>query len=171
MNPFDAVIAVVLIFAVAAGFGAGLLRSLATILGYVIAAPLAVALTPRLIVLTLDPSTVSPDQVWLALFAVFIALGIIVGALLRVAISALIGPDIGLFDRLAGAALGAIRILLVAVLVAVVFDRVIPADHQPQFLASSRLLPYLSTAGRAGLRSLPPEVQANIDRLKRERGL
>jgi membrane protein required for colicin V production len=171
MNPFDAVIVVVLIFAVAMGFGAGLLRSLATIFGYVIAAPLAVALTPRLIVLALDPSTVSPNQVWLALFAVFIALGIILGALLRVAISALIGPDIGLFDRLAGAVLGAIRILLVAVLVAVVFDRVIPADHRPQFLLSSRLLPYLSAAGRAGLRSLPPEIEANIDRLKRERGL
>ncbi len=46
MNPFDAVVATVAIFAIVMGFNAGLLRSLATILGYLIAAPVAVAITP-----------------------------------------------------------------------------------------------------------------------------
>jgi membrane protein required for colicin V production len=82
-----------------------------------------------------------------------------------------VGPDVGAFDRFAGAALGAFRIVLIAVLIVVVFDRVIPADRQPQFLVGSKLRPYLSAAGRAGLRSLPPEVESYIDRVKRERGL
>jgi membrane protein required for colicin V production len=49
MNTFDAaMISVVLVLALL-GFRAGLLRSLADILGYVIAAPIAVALTPYFI--------------------------------------------------------------------------------------------------------------------------
>ena len=93
------------------------------------------------------------------------------GALIRTVVNEFVGPDPGLFDRVAGAALGAVRIFLVAVLVVVVFDRIIPADHEPPFLAGSRLRPYLSAAGQKGLQSLPPDVDDYIDRLKRERGL
>ena len=77
-----------------------------------------------------------------------------------------VGPDIGLFDRVAGAALGAVRVGLIAVLIVAVFDRIIPADLEPPFLAGSRLRPYLSAVARKGLQSLPPEVDAYIDRLK-----
>jgi membrane protein required for colicin V production len=56
-------------------------------------------------------------------------------------------------------------------LVVVIFDRVIPVDRQPQFLTGSRLRPYLSAAGQAGLRTLPPEIEDYIDRLKHARGL
>jgi membrane protein required for colicin V production len=86
-------------------------------------------------------------------------------------VSEIVGPDAGLFDRLAGAALGAVRIFLIAVLIVVVFDRIIPADHQPPFLIGSRLRPYLSAAGQKGLQTLPPDVDDYIDRLKREHGL
>jgi len=72
---------------------------------------------------------------------------------------------------MAGAVLGAVRIFLVAVLVVVAFDRIIPTDRQPPFLVGSRLRPYLSAAGQKGLQSLPPDVEDYIDRLKRERGL
>ena len=47
MNTFDAVISIVAIVAVISGFNAGLLRSAATILGYVCAMPVAVATTVR----------------------------------------------------------------------------------------------------------------------------
>jgi len=107
----------------------------------------------------------------LALCAVLVAAGVAISALLRVAVGEFIGPDVGLFDPMAGAALGAVRIFLVAVLIVVIFDRVIPADRQPAFLTGSRLRPYLSAAGQKGLQSLPPEVESYIDRLKRERGL
>jgi membrane protein required for colicin V production len=91
--------------------------------------------------------------------------------LLRFAVSELTGDDVGLFDRIAGAAFGAVRIFLIAVLVVAVFDRVIPADREPPFLVGSRLRPYLSAAAQKGLQSLPPEVDDYIDRLKREQGL
>jgi len=170
MNTFDAVVAVAAVLAMVLGFSAGLLRSLATILGYLIAAPLAVAITPYVTTIALGRST-SPDNAWPMLVIVFVAVGAGISALLRTVVGEFVGPEVGAFDRLAGAALGAVRIGLIAVLIVVVFDRVIPADRQPQFLVGSKLRPYLSAAGRAGLRSLPPEVESYIDRLKRERGL
>jgi membrane protein required for colicin V production len=170
MNTFDAVVAVAAVLAMVLGFSAGLLRSLATILGYLIAAPLAVAITPYVTAIALGRS-MSPDNAWPMLVVVFVAAGAGISALLRTVVGEFVGPEVGAFDRLAGAALGAVRIGLIAVLIVVVFDRVIPADLQPQFLVGSKLRPYLSAAGRAGLRSLPPEVDGYIDRLKRERGL
>jgi membrane protein required for colicin V production len=170
MNTFDAVVAVAAVLAMVLGFSSGLLRSLATILGYLIAAPLAVAITPYVTAIALGRS-MSPDNAWPMLVVVFVAAGAGISALLRTVVGEFVGPEVGAFDRLAGAALGAVRIGLIAVLIVVVFDRVIPADRQPQFLVGSKLRPYLSAAGRAGLRSLPPEVDSYIDRLKRERGL
>jgi membrane protein required for colicin V production len=170
MNTFDAVVAVAAVLAMVLGFSSGLLRSLATILGYLIAAPLAVAITPYVTAIALGRS-MSPDNAWPMLVIVFVAAGAGISALLRTVVGEFVGPEAGAFDRLAGAALGAVRIGLIAVLIVVVFDRVIPADRQPQFLVGSKLRPYLSAAGRAGLRSLPPEVESYIDRLKRERGL
>jgi membrane protein required for colicin V production len=67
--------------------------------------------------------------------------------------------------------LGAVRILLLAVLMVLIFDRIIPADRQPAWLTESRLRPLLSVAGQQGLKSLPPDVTDYIDRLKRERGI
>jgi membrane protein required for colicin V production len=72
---------------------------------------------------------------------------------------------------MAGAFFGAVRIVLLAVLMVLIFDRIIPPDRQPAFLADSKLRPILSAAGRQGLRSLPPDLAETIDRLKRERGL
>jgi membrane protein required for colicin V production len=59
----------------------------------------------------------------------------------------------------------------VAVLMVMIFDRIIPANREPAWLSQSRLRPVLSAAGRQGLRALPPNVIAYIDQLKRKRGL
>jgi membrane protein required for colicin V production len=171
MNPFDAFVTAVALLAIVMGFRSGLLRSLATILGYLIAAPIAIAIAPAITPFVPGHVTLTPDQSWVPLFVVFVAVGFVVSVLLRTLVSEIVGPDAGLFDRLAGAALGAVRIFLVAVLIVVVFDRIIPADHQPPFLIGSRLRPYLSAAGAKGLQTLPPDVEDYIDRLKRERGL
>jgi membrane protein required for colicin V production len=50
-----------------------------------------------------------------------------------------------------------------------VFDQLVPADRQPAYLVGSQLRPLLSAAGQRGLRSLPPEVVALIDRLRKDR--
>jgi membrane protein required for colicin V production len=183
MNTFDAVVTVIAVLAMAIGFKAGLLRSLAAILAYLIAAPIAVALTPRVTGLFTahgltqglgqgaGHSTLPSEQSWIALFVVFVALGILISLMLRNFVDGFAGDEIGLFDRIAGALLGAVRIFLVAVLIVVVFDRLIPSDRQPAFLVGSKLRPYLSAAGQKGLQTLPSEMQAYIDNIKRERGL
>ena len=66
---------------------------------------------------------------------------------MRMALDESIGPEAGIGDRLAGAALGAVRVGLVAVTLVLVFDQLVPADRQPAYLAGSRLRPLLSVAG------------------------
>lgn len=171
MNTFDAVVTAVTLVAVVMGFMSGLLRSLTAILAYLIAAPIAVALTPRLTPVIFGSANLAPDRTWISLFAVFVGLGLIISALLRKLVDELAGEDIGLFDRLMGAVLGAVRIFLVAALIVIVFDRLIPADREPAFLTGSKLRPYLSAAGQKGLQTLPPDVADYIDRIKRDRGL
>lgn len=171
MNSFDAVVAAVALVAVIMGFRAGLLRSLATIFGYLAAAPIALGAAPFLTPVLTAKFHLTPMQNWLALAGLFVVVGMLLSVLLRLAVSEMVGPHVSLPDRAAGGALGAIRILLLAVLMVAVFDRIIPAGREPAFLKGSQFRPVLSQAGREGLRSLPPEMAAYIDRLKRERGL
>jgi membrane protein required for colicin V production len=171
MNPFDAAVYVCLIVAVVMGFKSGLLRALATIIGYLAAAPFAVAVAPALALFLGQQFHMPQLQPWPVLVGLFAVAGLIVGALLRRAITDLVGEKISIPDRLAGATLGAVRVGLLAVLMVIIFDRIIPPNVQPGFLAGSRLRPILSVAGQQGLRSLPPDVADYIDRVKRARGI
>lgn len=171
MNSFDAVVTAAVFLGAVLGFISGLVRSLATILAYLIAAPLAVAVAPDVAPLLTGKATLPSDMAWLPLFAIFLLIGFLLGTLFRHAASEFLGTDPSLIDRIGGALFGAVRILLVAVLIVVIFDRIIPADRQPAYLVNSKLRPYLSAAGQKGVASLPPDAEAYIDRLKRERGL
>lgn len=171
INSFDAVIGTVALFAAVMGYTTGLLRSMATILGYVAAAPVAMAATPWVGSLVSGQPTAAPLPQWGVFCTVLIVSGIVLASLLRTALGVVVGPTISLPDRLAGAALGISRIALVAVALVLIFDRIIPPHLTPQFLAQSRLRPFLATAAAAGVRSLPPEIETYIDRLKRSHGL
>ena len=171
LNTFDAVVIFIATVAVIMGFMTGLLRSLATILGYVAAVPVAILAAPALAGFLSQRQGLPQIQTSIVFFAAFLLVGIALGALLRAAVNGLVGPKVGLPDRLAGAVLGAVRIGLVAILIVLVFDKVIPRHLEPDFLAGSRLRPILSKAGQMGLKSLPPEVDTYIERLKRDRGL
>ena len=167
MNSFDAAIFVGLIIAVVTGFNAGLLRSGVTILAYLIAMPIAVwamSLLSRGIGSELDLTQNSP-----LFFGIFLLIGLVLGKFMRMAVDDAIGPSAGIGDRLAGAALGAVRVGLVAITLVLVFDQLVPADRQPAFLNGSQLRPLLSEVGQKGFKSLPPDVAAMIDRFKRER--
>jgi membrane protein required for colicin V production len=171
LSSFDAVVLFITAVAMVMGFMTGLLRSLATILGYIAAAPVAVMTTPLVSKLLAEHAGAPQIQQGFLFFGVFVIIGIMLAALLKAAVNAAIGPNVSAPDRLAGAILGAVRIGLVAVVVVLVFDRIIPHHLEPDFIANSRLRPYLSKAGQTGLKSLPPEIDTYIDRLKRERGL
>ncbi len=168
MNGFDAAIYAVGIVAVIAGFQSGLMRSVATILGYALAMPIAPAAASFISPALADRLGASADRGSFVLFACFLGIGVAFGQLLRLAVNEMAGPTVGIVDRLAGSALGAVRVFLVAVTMVLVFDQFIPPDRQPAFLSGSRLRPTLSMTGQKGLRSLPPEVTAYIDQLKRD---
>jgi membrane protein required for colicin V production len=169
MNSFDAVVCVGLVIAVVTGFNAGLLRSAVTILAYLIAMPIAVWVM-SLVSSGVDGKLGSPwAQNSLLFFGIFLVAGIVLGKLMRMALDETIGTEAGLGDRLGGAVLGAVRVGLVATTLVLIFDSLVPSDRQPAYLAGSQLRPLLSAAGQKGFRSLPPEVAATIDRLKKER--
>ena len=168
MNSFDAAVYLALIVATVTGFNTGLLRSGVTILAYLFAMPIAVwimsMLTPHL-----DSASASPlSKSWLVFFGIFLVAGMGLGYLARMALDEAIGSDAGLGDRLGGATLGAIRVGLVATSLVLIFDQLVPVNRQPAFLDGSHLRPLFSAAGQKGFRSLPPDVAATIDRLKKQ---
>jgi len=171
VNPFDAAVYICLFFAVVMGFMSGLLRSLATILGYGAAMGLALALAPALSPILIERFKLPPAQGWLVVAAIFLAGGMALGAMLRYAVSEMVSAQPSIADRVAGAFFGAVRIGLLAVVLVLVFDRIIPPGREPAFLQGSQWRPVLSKAGERGLRTLPPDVVDYIDRLKRERGI
>jgi membrane protein required for colicin V production len=171
MNSFDAVVYVALAAALAFGFKAGLLRSAATILGYLIAMPIALWITAQLGPRFEGASILPIGQNSKLFFIAFVGCGILCGMVLRSLVNEAVGTQIGLLDRLGGAGLGAVRIGLIAITLVLIFDQLIPAHAQPSFLAGSQLRPLLSAAGQRGFKSLPPDVTAYIDQLKRSHGI
>jgi membrane protein required for colicin V production len=165
MNIFDAVVGLGLIIAIVTGFNTGMLRSAVTILAYLVAMPLAVSAMSLI-----DGNAASPlTQNSLLFFVVFLIAGIGLGKLARTLLDDAIGSDPGIGDRLGGAALGAVRVGLVATTLVLLFDEFVPSDRQPAYLTTSQLRPLFSAAGQRGITSLPPDAVAIIDRLKRER--
>ncbi len=175
MNPFDAVVLGVALVGLVTGYAAGLLRSLATILAYVIAAPVALAIAPAIVnwlnARALLPADKAPLLLSLVPFAALIVIAVLLGALMRGAVGSVTGGRTMFIDRVLGALLGLVRIGLLAVLLVLIFERIIPAGREPPWLKESQLRPYLSAAGAQGLRALPPEVTRYIDELRRQRGL
>ena len=115
VNAFDLAIFAYLLFAIFAGFRSGLLRSLATIFGYVIAAPVAVAVMPYLQPIISERLHLPTTQGSFSFFAVFFAIGMILAALLRGAVGEISGKTISAPDRAAGALLGAVRVVMLAI--------------------------------------------------------
>mgnify|MGYP001116479833 CR=1 FL=1 len=168
MNIFDIAIYAGLLIAVVGGFHVGLLRSAATIVGYLMAMPVAVWITGLIAPQLLRSAETSLLEGPFLLFVVFVLVGIVFGKLLRMVVDEITGTDVGLLDRLAGALLGAVRLFLVAITLVLIVDQLMPANRQPAFLNQSSLRPMLSWAAAQGIKSLPPDITAYIDRLKRQ---
>src|SRR4051794_23767604 len=168
MNGFDLVVYLALIIAIAAGFTTGLLRSAVTILAYLVAMPIAVWVMSLLAPHLNGASAAPQSQSWVLFFGLFLAAGMGLGKLARTALDEAIGPGAGIFDRLGGATLGAVRVGLVATSFVLIFDQLLPAGRQPAFFTGSHLRPLFSAAGASGFRALPPDVAATIERLKKQ---
>ncbi|MDB5616653.1 CvpA family protein [Tardiphaga sp.] len=170
MNVFDLIVYAGLVTAAVIGFRAGLLRSVVTIVAYLLAVPIAAWITTLIapqLAGNAGVTTANPQ-----LFAAaFLVAGIVLGMVLRMAVDETLGHHIGIADRIAGAALGAVRVGLIAVTLVLVFDQMLPASQQPPYLTESKLRPWLSQAGQRGFKSLPPDVSAYIDKWKRDHRL
>jgi membrane protein required for colicin V production len=165
MNTFDLAIIIGFVVAIFSGFATGLVRSAITIVAYLFAAPIAVGLMSY--VPPLDERYASPLGHNVGFFlGAFLIIGMVFGKFARMMVDEAIGDDPGILDRLAGGALGALRVGLVATSLVLVFDRIIPVGREPGFLAGSQLRPLFSEAGKKGFQSLPPQAVAAIDRLR-----
>jgi membrane protein required for colicin V production len=175
MNPFDAAVLGLGFIALVTGFSSGLLRSLATILAYLVAAPVSLAVSPSVSAWLTTQRFLPPDQMQLLIsvtpFLILVILAMILGALMRGAVSGITGGHMVLADRMLGAVLGVVRIGLVAVAFVLILERMVPPGREPDWLKESQLRPYLSAAGAQGLRALPPQALDYIERFKRERGI
>ncbi|MGY4498981.1 membrane protein required for colicin V production [Bradyrhizobium sp. GM24.11] len=168
MNSFDLAVYAALGIAIGFGFRTGLLRSAMTILAYLLAAPIAVSLMPMIVPQVASNPNAPLFQNWIWFFGIFLVVGMLFGYIGRFVLDDTIS-EAGIGDRLGGAALGAIRVGLVATTLVLVFDQIVPANRQPPFLAGSHLRPLFSALGQMGFKSLPPEAAAAIDRIKQER--
>src|SRR5258708_3664909 len=140
-----------------AGFNTGLWRSAITILAYLFATPAAVWVM-SVAALVIGGNATSPlAQSWVLFFGAFLAIGMIFGKLARMALDETIGAEAGIGDRLGGAALGAVRVGLIAITLVLVFDRLVPTDRQPAVLQGPPLRPPPSAARQQGVTSPPPE--------------
>ena len=165
MNKFDLAVFIGLAVALFSGFSTGLVRSAMTILAYLLAMPIAVWVMSY--VPPLDDGYASPLGHNVGFFlGAFLLIGMVLGKFARMMANEAIGDDPGIADRLGGAALGALRVGLIATSVVLVFDRIVPVGREPSFLEGSQLRPLFSEVGKRGFRSLPREAAAAIDRLR-----
>ena len=167
MNSFDAVVYAALALGIAFGFKSGLLRSAATIVGYLFAMPVALWISSFVAPRLDHGAGLPPLQNSVLFIAAFVICGMAFGGLLRLAIDDLTGTRISVPDRIGGATLGAVRIVLVAITMVLVFDTLLPPQVTPSFLVGSHLRPLLSQAGQLGFKKLPPTAVNYIDQIKR----
>src|SRR5260370_6095194 len=129
MNSFDIAVYAGLAIAALAGFNTGLLRSAITILAYLFATPAAVWVMSVAAPVIGGNATSPLAQSWVLFFGAFLAIGMIFGKLARMALDETIGAEAGIGDRLGGAALGAVRVGLVAITLGLVFFQLGPLDR------------------------------------------
>ena len=115
-----------LVIAVVPGFYSGLLRSAITILAYLFAMPIAIWAMTFVAPMIGGQADASWMQSWPLFFGIFLLAGMVLGKLMRMVLDEAIGPGAGIGDRLAGAALGAVRVGLVAVTLVMIFDQLVP---------------------------------------------
>src|ERR1700710_30071 len=166
MNNFDAVVCVGLVFAVVTGFNTGLVRSAVTILGYVVAAPIAMCAMSALSPPASGNLASIMAQNGLVFFGIFLFAGMALGKLARLAVDEATGTEAGIVDRLCGAVLGAVRVGLIAVTVVLVVDQLLPPRLQPPWLTGSQLRPWLDAGREKGVPNLSPRVANTLHQQK-----
>lgn len=147
---FDVIILAVLFVSAVMSLSRGLVREASSILSFLIGGAAAYLM----LLFFRDPArALLPDGVpEITSDAVLIVTGFlaayVVAAWIGGQLSKLIhsSPEIGVLDRIAGAAFGAARGALAVILFILLMHMVIPQDSTPSFIANSQLYPYADSA-------------------------
>jgi membrane protein required for colicin V production len=147
---FDVVVVAIVILSAVMSIGRGLIRETFSILAFIIggiSAYLCISLfqEPLGQVLSPDRPSVAPAVI---LFLVGFLVAYVLAAFLGARLSKLFNesPEIGLFDRLAGALLGVVKGVVACVLFIVLLHQVVPAGQEPPEIAKSQSYPLLDGA-------------------------
>jgi membrane protein required for colicin V production len=151
---FDLVVYAFLALAIVLGFNSGLLRSMATIIGYLIAAPIAIGTAPAVSYFLTTRFNISAASNGVVLALILLVAGMIFGALLRRAVNDLVGPDVKHPGPHRRGFLGAARIGLVAVLIV--------CDHRPHHPANRRASRLFLAQVQSTALSVGPPGQAGV---------
>lgn len=162
-STFDIIVAAVIVVSAVMSLGRGLIREAFSVIAFFVGF-LAAYYGVRLFEPAL--SSVLPEG-WPDITAAVIL--VVVGFLLAYGLAAFLGgrlsklinasPEIGLLDRIAGAAFGVLRGALAIVVFILLMQQVLPEDATPAFIANSRFFPYADAAADWIRETLPGFVE------------
>lgn len=147
---FDVVIVAVVLLSAIMSIGRGLIRETFSIIAFIIggvSAYICIKLfEPSLknVISPAEPSTAPIIILFLAGFLVAYVIAAFFGARLSRLFNE--NPEIGWFDRMAGALLGVVKALVVCVLFVVLIHQVFRPGEEPPEIAKSQTYPLLDTA-------------------------
>lgn len=162
-STFDIIVAAVIVVSAVMSLGRGLIREAFSVIAFFMGF-LAAYYGVRLFEPALG--AILPEA-WPDITAAVIL--VVVGFLLAYGLAAFLGgrlsklinasPEIGLLDRLAGAAFGVLRGALAIVVFILLMQQVLPEDATPAFIANSRFFPYADAAADWIRETLPGFVE------------
>lgn len=149
LQPFDIIIVAVIVVSAVMALGRGLIREAFSVVSFIIGGVVAY----YCVVLFRQPlDDLIPDS-WPSITST--AILVVVGFMAAYSLAAFVGgrlsklihaaPEIGVMDRLAGAAFGVLRGVLAAVLFVLLMHEVLP-NATPNFIIKSRSYEYLGVA-------------------------
>lgn len=150
LGAFDIIVFAVILVSAVMSLSRGLVREASSVLAFVFGG-LVAYYALSLLRAPLEPMV---PEGWPPITASVIV--VLIGFILAYSIAAFIGgrvaklihasPEIGLLDRLAGAAFGAARGALAVILFVLLMQQVLPESATPGFIAESRIYPYADAA-------------------------
>ena len=164
---FDLIVVAVIVVSAVMSLGRGLIREAFSVVSFIIgglAAYFALVLLEKPL-----KGLISPNEESIVPAAILVVIGFLgaysLAAFAGGRLSKLIhtSPEIGVVDRLAGAAFGVARGVLAAVLFILLMQQVIPENATPQEIAKSRSYPYLSGAATWIRSTVPGFVKSATD--------
>lgn len=172
MTWFDVVVIAVVLVSAVMSLGRGLIREAFSVASFVVGGLvgwLSFSFLEPIVRGWIAPTAKGPDTLSAAItFGVGFLAAYMVAAFLGGRLSKLIhsSPEIGVIDRLAGAAFGVVRGLLASILFILLMQQVLPENATPGDIAKARSYPYLSGAAGWIRSTVPGFVKSATEAIK-----